>query len=314
VDNQDTDEEDFTFMQVSRTARLYALIAMMVAIAALAIGCGTTTESDGEESSGGATKQEQDAAIAVPDRIKEAGVLKIGTDASYPPFESIDDDGKTVVGLDPDLAKALGETLGVKVEMIPTAWDGIIPALRSQRFDLIMSAMDDTVERQEQVDYVDYMNVPAFGMLVPKGNPKGLKTLEDLCGQTVAVQKGTTQSDYVEEESKKCAEPMKVRTFPTEADAQLQVQTGRAVADVTDQVVAVYVSSSKGGGKLESVELPDQPPSIKGIAVRKDDTELRDAVQAGLTKLAETGAYQDVLKKWGFPDGAVDEFTVNGVK
>jgi polar amino acid transport system substrate-binding protein len=293
-------------MKAWRSTRLCGLVTV---VAALAAGCGTTTES---EQTATVSEQKQDSSITVPADLKAAGVLKIGTDASYPPFESIGDDNKTVVGLDADLAKGIAETLGVKVKMIPTAWDGIIPSLKAKRFDLIMSAMDDTPEREKQVDYVNYMKVPAFGMLVPKGNPEGLKTLADLCGKAISVQKGTTQADAVDAANKDCgAKPMKVRTFPTEADAQLQVRTGRAVADVTDQVVAVYVASSKGGGKLDAVPIPDQPASIKGIAVRKDATELRDAVQAALGKMHESGAYQDVLKQWGFPDGAIDEFTIN---
>jgi polar amino acid transport system substrate-binding protein len=293
-------------MKAWRSTRLCGLVTV---IAALAAGCGTTTESDKTAT---VSEQKQDSSITVPADLKAAGVLKIGTDASYPPFESIGDDNKTVVGLDADLAKGIAETLGVKVKMIPTAWDGIIPALKAQRFDLIMSAMDDTPEREKQVDYVNYMKVPAFGMLVPKGNPQGLKTFADLCGKAVSVQKGTTQADAVDAANKDCgAKPMKVRTFPTEADAQLQVRTGRAIADVTDQVVAVYVASSKGGGKLDAVPIPGQAPSIKGIAVRKDATELRDAVKAALAKLHDAGAYQDVLKQWGFPNGAIDEFTIN---
>jgi polar amino acid transport system substrate-binding protein len=293
-------------MKAWRSTRLCGLVTV---IAALAAGCGTTTESDKTAT---VQEQKQDSSITVPADLKAAGVLKIGTDASYPPFESIGDDNKTVVGLDADLAKGIAETLGVKVKMIPTAWDGIIPALKAQRFDLIMSAMDDTPEREKQVDYVNYMKVPAFGMLVPKGNPQGLKTFADLCGKAVSVQKGTTQADAVDAANKDCgAKPMKVRTFPTEADAQLQVRTGRAIADVTDQVVAVYVASSKGGGKLDAVPIPGQAPSIKGIAVRKDATELRDAVKAALAKLHDSGAYQDVLKQWGFPNGAIDEFTIN---
>jgi polar amino acid transport system substrate-binding protein len=290
-----------------RTTRWLGLVALSAACAA---GCGTTTE---EKASTEVPAAKEDAGLSakVPEELKSRGVLRVGTDASYPPFESIGEDDKTVVGLDADLAKAIGETLGVKAEMVPTAWDGIIPALKSKRFDVIMSAMDDTAERQKQVDYVDYMNVPAFGLLVPKGNPDGLQSFEDLCGKPVAVQKGTTQLDATEAASKACDQPMKIRTFPTEADAQLQVRTGRAVADVTDQVVAVYVASSAGGGKLDAVPLPDTPPSIKGIAVRKDDQELRDAVQAALTKLHADGTYQEVLKKWGFPNGAIDEFTVN---
>jgi polar amino acid transport system substrate-binding protein len=294
-------------MKAWRTTRTCGLVT--VAAAALAAGCGTTSAS---EESAAPPQQAQDSSISVPADLESAGVLRVGTDASYPPFESIGTDNKTVVGLDADLAKGIAETLGVKVKMVPTAWDGIIPALKAKRFDLIMSSMDDTKEREQQVDYVNYMKVPAFGMLVPKGNPQGLKTFADLCGKAVSVQKGTTQADAVDAANKDCgAKPMKVRKFPTEADAQLQVRTGRAVADVTDQVVAVYIASSKGGGKLGAVPIPDQPPSIKGIAVRKDATELRDAVKAALAKMHDSGAYQGVLEQWGFPDGAVDEFTIN---
>jgi polar amino acid transport system substrate-binding protein len=298
-------------MNAIRNARLWALVAVIAALAAVTAGCGKTAE----DSSGSTTvpTQEQDTSLSgsVPADVKSKGILRIGTDASYPPFEAIGTDDKTVVGLDADLGKAIGEVLGVRAELVPTAWDGIIPALKSKRIDLIMSAMDDTKERERQVDYVNYMRVPAFGMLVPKGNPKGLETFADLCGRSISVQKGTTQADAVAAANKSCEKPMNVRTFPTESDAQLQVRTGRAVADVTDQVVAVYVASSKGGGKLDSVSIEGQPPSIKGIAVRKADTQLRDAVKAALAKLAESGTYHEILKRWGFPDGAIDEFTIN---
>jgi polar amino acid transport system substrate-binding protein len=298
-------------MNAIRHARLSALIIAVAVLAAMTAGCGKTADDPSGSTTVPAQKQDTSLNASVPEQLKSKGVLKIGTDASYPPFESIGTDDKTVVGLDADLGKAIGEVLGVRAQMMPTAWDGIIPALKSKRIDLIMSAMDDTKERERQVDYVNYMRVPAFGMLVPKGNPNKLKTFADLCGRSVSVQKGTTQADAVAAANKSCQKPMDVRTFPTESDAQLQVRTGRAVADVTDQVVAVYVASSKGGGKLAAVSITGQPPSIKGIAVRKDDTELRDAVKGALGKLADSGTYQAILKRWGFPGGAIDEFTVN---
>jgi polar amino acid transport system substrate-binding protein len=298
-------------MKVWRRTRLCGLVAVGAALAAVAAGCGTTTEDTGGAAA--APEQQQDSSLAakLPADVKSAGVLRIGTDPTYPPFESMGSDNKTVIGLDADLGKAIGDVLGVKTKMVPTAWDGIIPALKAERFDLIMSSMDDTAEREQQVDYVNYMKVPAYGLLVAKGNPDGLKTLDQLCGKTVSVQKGTTQADYAAEEAKKCDKPMSLRQFPSETDAQLQVRTGRAAAEIVDQVVAVYVASSKGGAKLDAVELPNQPPSIKGIAVSKKRAELRDAVQAALAKLAQDGGYQGVLKKWGFPGAAIDEITIN---
>jgi len=129
------------------------------------------------------------AAIVVPDAIKTAGKLVWCVDVSYPPEESYKADGTTAEGSDIDIATEIGTRFGVTTTIDNTGFDGIIPALNASKCDLIISGMNDTAERAKQVAFVDYLKV-GQGLLVPAGNPKGIKTLEDLSGKAVAVQLG----------------------------------------------------------------------------------------------------------------------------
>jgi polar amino acid transport system substrate-binding protein len=269
-----------------------AIVAAGLVMAAA--GCG----SDADPGAGGSAAK--------------AGVLKVATDATFPPFEYVGADNRTMEGFDIDLGKALGKQLGAQVQFSQLSFDGLIPALRGGRFDLIMAAMADLPAREKQVDFVNYFR-SGLGILVKKGNPEGITSLEDLCGKTVALQKGTAQVDLVTRQNEKCATKMQIRTFPAETDAQLQVRTGRATADVTDYPVAVYTAKTAGGG--DQFEVPDTPQydeTLYGIAVAKGNAELRDDVNAALERLIADGTYQQLLDKWGLGNLAIDEITING--
>jgi len=142
------------------------------------------------------------AAIVVPDAIKTAGKLVWCVDVSYPPEESYKADGTTAEGSDIDIATEIGTRFGVTTTIDNTGFDGIIPALNASKCDLIISGMNDTAERAKQVAFVDYLKV-GQGLLVPAGNPKGIKTLEDLSGKGVAVELGTTNKDALDAENTK---------------------------------------------------------------------------------------------------------------
>lgn len=281
--------------------RTLAPITAIVATALLlgATGCGSddsSSASPGAASSGS----------------KDGEVLKISTDATFPPFEYLGADNTTMQGFDIDLGNALGKKLGRPVEFAQLSFDGLIPALRGGRFDLIMAAMADLPEREKQVDFVNYFR-SGLGILVKKGNPEGIGALADLCGKTVALQKGTAQVDLVTKQNEKCDQKIQIRTFPAETDAQLQVRTGRASADVTDFPVAVYTAKTAGGGdQYEVAQTPQYATTLYGIAVAKDNTELRDKVKAALEQLIADGTYKQLLDKWELGNLAIDEVTING--
>jgi ABC-type amino acid transport substrate-binding protein len=150
------------------------------------------------------TAEEAPAAIdisGVPEL--EDGVLNVGSDIAYAPFEFFQEGTEIADGLDVDMGKAIAEVLGVEAEFINTGWDGIIPALQTEDFDVIMSAMTITDERSQEIDFVAYISV-GTGIVVPAGNPDNIQDLDDLCGLTVAVQVGTIQEQILTDQNEQC--------------------------------------------------------------------------------------------------------------
>jgi polar amino acid transport system substrate-binding protein len=239
--------------------------------------------------------------------------ITIGTDASYPPIESVDTkNGNAIVGVDPDLGAAIGKELGVKVKFTNTGFDGIIPALAAGRFDMAMSAMTDNTTRQKTVDFVDYFS--AGTSFMGKVGGKTVQTLADLCGLKVAVEKGTTEQDDATAQSKKCTTAGKsavtVLPYPDQNGANLALSAGRADIVMADSPIVAYAAAQSKGQFVAVGTTYGTAPY--GIAFPKTSSALRDAVAAALQKLIDDGTYKTVLAKWGASSGAVTKATVNG--
>src|SRR3972149_8500355 len=170
-------------------------LALAVVLAGfLAAACG----DDEEEESTPTTAAEATPAAEVTVPELEDGTLQVLADIAYAPMEYYEAGTNEAKGFDIDLAKALGEKLGVNVEFINTGWDGIIPGLQAKDGDVLMSSMTITPDREAEIAFIPYVNV-GTGTLVASGNPEGIASLEDLCGLTVAVQEGTTQQDMLDD-------------------------------------------------------------------------------------------------------------------
>jgi polar amino acid transport system substrate-binding protein len=245
-------------------------------------------------------------------------VLRVGSDIEYAPIEFYKEGTKQVQGLDYDLAQALGKKLGASVTFIDdTDFAGIIGALKAGRFDVVMSSMNDTAERRGKgVDFIDYFRAGS-SILVQKGNPKQIRTVDDLCGATVSVQKGTTQdTDILTPQEGKCRSAGKALTvlrFEKDTDALQQVKNGRAVADLEDFPVAAYNASTSGGGADFDV-VPGQVGDVGsyGIAVPTNSRALRDSLQAALRAIIKDGTYDKVLARWNVSAGALKTAAING--
>lgn len=295
--------------------------ALTLGLALLVAACGGNDDKGGSGNTGGGSKasptgaKESSLAAQLPDSIRSAGAIKVGSDVAYAPVEFFDTDGTTVIGIDPDLAKAMGDKLGVKFQFTNATFDGLIPAVRSKRFDLVMSAMSDNQKRQAELDFVDYFNA-GTSILVKKGNPENINTLNDLCGKTVALQRGTTQEDVAKAQQAKCTAAgkgqIKLLTFDKDTDALLQIKGGRAVADMNDFPVAAYNAKTSGGGSDFEVVGEQIEAGPYGIGVRKEDTQLRDALQAALKAIIADGTYDKVLEKWNVSKGALKTADING--
>lgn len=246
--------------------------------------------------------------ITAPAAIAAAGKIVWCVDVSYPPEEFYAADGTTAQGSDIDIATEIGKRLGVGTQIDNTGFDGIIPALLAKKCDLIISGMNSTEERKKQVDFVDYLKV-GQGLLVPAGNPKGIHTLDDLSGKAVAVQLGTTNKDALDaknEELKAAGKPtIDIQTFQADTDAFQQLALGRVDAYSGDSPVAAYYAAKpENKGKFEVGGTPIDPLPI-GIAVRKEDTDLKNAVQAAIDAMYADGTMKSIIDKWGMTNAVV---------
>ncbi len=279
---------------------------LLVLILAAALGFAACGDNEEEEptatSKATATKAAGEIDISSVPELKD-GTLTIGSDIAYAPIEFYKEGTETPEGLDVDLAKAIAEELGVEVEFINTGFDGLIGALGTEDFDVIMSAMTVTEEREQEIDFVPYVNV-GTGILVPAGNPDGVAGLEDLCGLTVAVQVGTIQVDLLETQNASCTEKMDIVTFDTNPLAVEDLKTGGADANLSDFPVA-YVDAQESAGALETLKVQIDPAPY-GIGVRKDSTELQAVLLEALAALRASGEYDDILEKWSPVAGAID--------
>ncbi|MEV7420819.1 ABC transporter substrate-binding protein [Streptomyces sp. NPDC089919] len=305
-------------------SRIAAVGAIAVAGSLLLAGCGDQTDKSGSSSSSETPGSSAAPLFSkLPKKYQDSKVIKVGTDAAYAPME-FTEEGK-IVGVDPDIAEALGKQLGVKMEMVSGTFDGLITSIYTGRQDLIMSSMTDNKKRQDGlddsgkkigkgIDFVDYFS-SGVSLLVKKGNPQGIKSLDDLCGKTVAVQRGTIYEDTFKAQATKCgAKKLTIQAFDTDAEAQTRVKAGGAVADLNDYPVAAYIAKTSGGGNDFEVAGNQADVGLFGIGVSKDNTQLRDAVKEALDAIIKDGSYAKVLEKWNVKDSAVTQSTVNAGK
>ncbi|MGP4114087.1 ABC transporter substrate-binding protein [Streptomyces sp. 4N509B] len=308
-----------------RRSRLAAVGALAAAGALLLGACGDQTE-DAEESGGdnGGSSQETgdtsggDLHAMLPQHIQDAGEIVVGSDVAYPPIEFIDENDE-ITGIDPDIAAALGEVLGVEFTFENGTFDGLVLGMNNGRYDVIMSAMTDTRERQEGAsadsegggaDFVNYFQAGS-AILVPKGNPEGIQSVEDLCGLTVAAQQGTANEAVVEQQQEACDEPIDPFISEVDTESITALQNGRADVVITDYPVALYNELTAGEGELFEVVGEQIDAAPYGIAVPKDQPELRDALQAAVQEIIDNGTYEEILAEWNAETGAIDEATVN---
>jgi polar amino acid transport system substrate-binding protein len=249
---------------------------------------------------------------ALPDSIRTSGVLRIVTEASYAPVSSYAPDGRTIIGFEPDLGVALGQLLGVKVVFSDHLFTTLPTLVDSHHDDLIMSAMTDTAQREERLDFVDYFSAGS-AIVVQRGNPAGLSDLGSLCGHVVALQSGTVQVDLIARAQHNChSRPIVVHLFKTNTDALVQLRTGRAAATLNDYPpAAALVADARTSAFYELASTAQYEPGRYGIGVAKDLPALRDAVAQALRQLIRNGRYRAILVKWGVAAGAITAVTTN---
>jgi polar amino acid transport system substrate-binding protein len=287
---------------------------VVAALAVAAVGCGgTSTSSTTASTTSTLPKATQDPAAAgqVPAAIRTKGVLTVAMDASYAPDEFVEPDGKTITGMDADLGTAIGQVLGLRVDLVNATFNTIIPGLQSSKFDLGLSSFTDTKDREKQLDFVTYFT-SSEAFYVSANSKASFDGLASLCGHTVAVESGTTEADDATAQVKACQDAGKpadnVLVFQDQTAGNLAVSTGRAEVGFSDSQVAKYqVDQHPSQFKLTGKPFN---PAPYGIAMPKNG--LAPPVLAAVNDLLREGIYLKILTRWGIQDGAITTPVING--
>lgn len=262
-----------------------------------------------------APAQRKDAQLAalLPDAVKKSGRLTVAGGQDYPPLVQLGSDNKTVVGMEPDLMKAIAQVLGVDVTFSKASFDSIIAGVQSRRYDLAIQAMLDKPARQQFVTFVDYFRTSS-SILADQSIASKVASLDDLCGHAISVEQGTAQVDDVQQQAAKCTkagkQAIKVLVFPNSLDCFQALSTKRADAFVGGSPTIVY-QAKQSNGQLKQVGQPYRFQPY-GILVNKQDQSLAKAIRGALQKLIDNGTYGKILEKWGVQSGAIGKATVNG--
>ena len=287
------------------------------ALALLALaGCGSSKKSStASTSTTTPSVPAVNASIAaqVPAAIKSKGTLNVATEAEYAPNEFVAPDGHTIIGMDPDLVTALAAVMGLKVHLMNSTFEAIIPGLAAGRYDLGASSFTDTKEREKTVDFVTYLSVGQAFLSKANGGPQ-LNTLSELCGHTVSVEKGTVELEEAEKQNKKCKtegkKQIQLLVFSGQNDANLALASGRSEIDYADSPVIAYQVRKLGVSVRSSPTFGAAP---YGLALPKGNGMAKPVLEA-LKVLMSDGTYTAILKKWELQSAAINNPQINGAQ
>lgn len=288
-------------------------------VAALALtGCSAKASNENKESTAGndlsydlsKVQKVDEIAALVPENIRQSGKLIVGASIDYAPAEFRADDLQTAIGYDMDMAKALGKVLGLETEISPAEFASLLPGMGT-KYNVGISSFTVTKDRLANYNMVSYIQVGS-SFAVKKGNPDGFNP-DDVCGQSVGVQTGTSQELELKDISAKCVADGKkgvdILSYPVQSDVTTNVAGGKIIAYYADSTVAGY-SAKLTNGQLEVIGGVRQSLP-QGIVISKKDEQLTKAVQAAMQYLMDQGIWPEILKGWGVDEAALTKAELN---
>lgn len=295
----------FTFRKLAAATALASL--------GLAFGIAGTTAASVPPASGPPDSVEPGSLFSdLPADVQRSGVVEVAAVSDYPPFGFFDDDSE-LAGLNFDLLDAAAVHLGITFEYFDTSFDSLIPSIQAGRYLIGAGGAYDTVERQEAVFMVDFIQSGATVVVAP-GNPEGIDGLESLCGHPVGVLAGSevylAAIEGAAEECETSGEPaIEISTFQSQDEAFLALDAGRVVATYDGNLASGFRIAN--GQEIEVVG-PLYNSALVAFMVSLETPELAEALAAAIDLMIEDGTYTELLEKWGVAGAAVTEATING--
>jgi polar amino acid transport system substrate-binding protein len=252
---------------------------------------------------------------AIPAEIKARGVLRVGSQQTFPPIEFREPGKSEVTGASRDLLAEVAQRLGLKLEFVQAEYSALIPGLEADRFDLASGGISDTEEREQKVDFVNYL-FSGGSILALAANKERLETIDDFCGKGVATLLGSRViMAQVEAASERCVKAgkaaIRAEQLPSAPDARMQLDLRRVDGYLGEFPALVYMGQ----------QFPDRYRIVGGNYMltqyitswgfAKNRTALRDAVQKATQSMLDDGTYRKLLDKWGVGGAALPAISVN---
>lgn len=224
-------------------------------------------------------------------KIKSAGQMKIAMSGAYPPFNFINEQNE-VVGFDAAIGKEIARRLGVEPVIVTTAWDGILAGLLANKYDTICGSMTITAKRQEVVDFVGPYYRSGRGIFIREN--ASFKSLDELKGKNIGVTLGETHEKWARTQS-----GWKIKTYKGLPELFLELENKRIDAIVIDSIPGL-LAIKKTGKPIKKMDLPEiEGGDVNiGIAIRKNNPELKTAMQKALDAMMDDGTYAEISNEW----------------
>jgi len=261
------------------------------------------------------TKLSPDVLALIPADIKARGTLRVGSQQTFPPVE-FREPGKTeVTGASADLLVEIGSRLSLKLDFIQSEYAALISGVEADRFDVASGGISDTEEREQKLDFVNYMQ-SGGSIMVLSANTEKFDTIMDFCGKGIATMLGgRTIMTAVEAASERCAkdgkQPIRAEQLPTAPDSRMQLDLKRVDGYIGDFPALVYMGSQFPGRYRIVGGNYMLTPYITSWGFAKTKAGLRDAVQKATQSMLEDGTYKKILDKWGVAGAALPLITIN---
>ncbi len=218
--------------------------------------------------------------------------LTIGIDDTYPPMEFRNDNDE-LVGFDIDFANALAEEMGVEIEFVPTAWDGIFSALKSERYDMIISSVSITPDRLKEFEFSKpYLSNGQ--VIVVAEDAEMVSSVADLEGMIVGVQLGTTADIAAAKQMEMT--PFELKQYDDIVQTFSDMKAGRINAVVVDYAVAIdFILNNPDQYKITTAQLTNEPI---GVCIKQGNTELKAKVDKAIAALQTNGTLVPISEEW----------------
>lgn len=287
-------------MRKTKISKLIALAMAAATVFALSACGGSGTPSASADESANVSETAAQTAETTPAEVQtiQDGKLIVAAEFTYPPFEYMADDGTTELGLDIDLAKAIGEKLGLEVEFVSTQFDGILDGLELDKYDAVISAVTITAARKEEADFTQPYIENYQCLVTLASNEEAISDIDELSNHSVGFQTGTTANIFVEDKvNTGDLENVNTNMYDKAMDAFSDLELGRIEYVICDSSVAdIYVKNKPD--VFKTVWTQTDSPEQFGIAVKKGNTQLLEAIDNVLSELMENGEFDAMREEW----------------